>query len=357
MKRVFNFELLAPVFVLLVISLTTLLSLDKSLFQNQLFFTFLGSLAFFLFSLIDYRVFKNLKFPIFLVSAVALFFLLILGKEARGAVRWVGFAGWGIQFSEILKPFLLASFAAFLISREARKSSTVVLSLVFVGIIAVPIFLQPDLGSTLIYVFTPFLMLLFYGVSFWWFGLGFFGLLFLAPLFWRVLADYQKDRFFSFLNPGLDPQGTSYNMIQSVITVGSGQLFGRGLGLGTQSQLRFLPERHTDFIFATISENFGFVGSVLVLSAFVFLLVRIYKLVRETDDAYGLVLGSGAFILITLQVFINIGGNLGILPITGITLPLVSYGGSSLLSNFILLGILNSISTQTNKQQKALEIK
>lgn len=357
MRRVFNFELLVPVFVLLVISLTTLLGLDKTFFKNQLIFVFLGGLAFFIFSFIDYNVFKNFKLPIFLLSAVALFSLLILGKEARGAVRWIGFAGWGIQFSEIFKPFLLASFAAFLISREAQKLLTVIWSLVFIGIIALPIFLQPDLGSTLLYVFTPLLMLIFYGVSLWWFSVGFFGLLFFSPLFWRLLQDYQKQRFFSFLNPNLDPQGASYNMIQSVIAIGSGQLFGWGLGQGTQSQLRFLPERHTDFIFATIAENFGFLGSVLVLSAFVFLLVRIYKLIQEADDAYGLVLGGGAFILITLQVFINIGGNLGILPITGITLPLVSYGGSSLLSNSILLGILNSIFTQTNKQQKALEIK
>lgn len=357
MRRVFNLELLFPVFILTVISLTTLLVLDKSLFENQLLSLSLGFLAFIVFSFIDYRFLKNFALPIFIVSICLLFLLLILGGEVRGAVRWLGLANLKIQISEILKPFLLIAFVSFLTSQSNKISFlTFVKSLVLVGIIILPIFIQPDFGNTLIYFFTSLLILIFYGMPIWWFGIIGVSLLALMPIFWRFLREYQKQRIFTFLNPNLDPLGSSYNLIQAMIAAGSGQFAGRGLGYGTQSQLKFLPERHTDFIFATISENFGFIGSILILAAFTFLLFKIYKITQKADSSFGALLGAGAFSLIFLQVFINIGGNIGIVPITGITLPLVSYGGSSLLSTFILLGILNSIS-QDAKKRETLEIR
>lgn len=357
MTRVFNLELLSPVFILLVISLTTLLSLDKTLFQSQFLFVFLGIIAFLVFSLIDYRILKNLALPIFLASIVLLLLLLFLGTEVRGAVRWFGFADLKFQISEILKPLLLASFASFLSSQEDKiRFSTFIKSLFLVSGVALLIFIQPDFGNTLIYLITPILMLFFWGIPFRWFAIVLTGLLVLSPFLWQILREYQKQRLLSFLNPTSDPLGSSYNLIQAVITVGGGELLGRGLGHGTQSQLKFLPERHTDFIFATISENFGFIGAMLILGAFTFLLLKIYKIIRETDDPYAMLFSSGAFALILSQVFINIGGNIGILPITGITLPLVSYGGSSILSTFILLGILNSISSEMGRTHRALQI-
>lgn len=357
MRRIFNFELLFPVFILVAISLTALLALDRGLFHNQLLFIFLGFLAFIVFSFVDYRPLRNFMLPIFLVSVILLFLLLIFGVEVRGAVRWMGLTSLKIQISEILKPFLLIAYASFLTRRGNRISfTTFIWSLLLVGVVIIPIFIQPDLGNTLIYVLAAFLILIFYGMPFWWLGITGIGLFALAPILWQFLLEYQKLRILTFLNPNFDPLGSSYNLIQAVIAVGSGQLIGRGLGYGTQSQLKFLPERHTDFIFATISENFGFIGAVLLLIAFTFLLLKIYKVTRETDDSFGALLGAGVFSLIFLQVFINIGGNIGILPITGITLPLVSYGGSSLLSTFILLGVLNSVS-QDAKKHKTLEIR
>lgn len=358
MTRILNLELLFPALILVAISLTTLLTLDRTLFLNQLLFTGLGLLAFMIFSWVDYRIFKNLMLPIFIVSIISLFIVLIIGTQVRGAIRWFDLFSFRIQISEILKPFLILTFSSFLTSREGKITFPIfLLSLVFIGIVLWPILLQPDLGNTLIYTFTSILMLIIYGIPLSWFAIPGVTLLIFSPIIWHFLHDYQKQRVLSFLNPAIDPQGASYNLIQSVITVGGGGLFGRGLGHGTQSQLKFLPERHTDFIFATIAENLGFLGTMLIVATFIFLLFKIYKLIKETEDTYAKVFSIGAFLLILLQAFINIGGNIGIIPITGITLPLLSYGGSSLLSTFILLGILNSISQGAGKPHKTLEIR
>lgn len=358
MKRgIFDLELLSPILILLLVSLTTLLGLDKALFQNQLVFIVLGLLAFFAFSTLDYRFLKSFMLPFFVVSVMLLLLLIFFGTEARGAVRWFSFFQFRIQVSEVLKPFLLISFASFLTRNEGRITlATFLLSLLFISIVSLPVFLQPDLGNTLVYMLVPFMMLIFFGTPVRWFGILALILLTLSPLLWQVLRDYQRERVLSFLHPTADPLGSSYNLIQAVIAVGSGQFFGRGLGHGTQSQLKFLPERHTDFIFASISENFGFIGGSLVLASFVFLLFRIYKIVREGEDSFGVLFSVGAFSLLLIHMFINVGMNVGILPITGITLPLVSYGGSSLLSTCILLGIINSIG-RGRAFRKTLEIR
>jgi rod shape determining protein RodA len=194
-----------------------------------------------------------------------------------------------------------------------------------------------------------------FGFPFRFFLSGLAVLLISSPVLWGFLHDYQKQRIFTFLHPN-DPLGLSYNAIQAVIAVGSGMLFGRGLGLGTQSGLRFLPERHTDFIFATLSEELGIVGTVLLILTFVFLLYRIFVIFREQEELFPKLFSVIVFSVIFLQFFINIGMNIGILPIVGITLPFVSYGGSSLLSNLILLGILSSIN-KNDSPDKVLEIK
>lgn len=356
MTRVINFELLFPVLVLILLSLTTLLSLSHDLFVNQLIFTLIGFFAFIIFSLLDYKRLKKFSLWIFAISVAALFVILFLGIEVRGATRWLDIIGFRFQLSEILKPFLLVSLAAFLSERKLYFS-TFLLTLVLLGVVSLPIFLQPDLGNTLIYLLTCVFLLLFYGIPLSWFILPGGVLVIILPLLWHILRDYQKLRLVSFINPKTDPLGVSYNLIQAVIAVGGGGLIGRGLGHGTQSLLEFLPERHTDFIFATIAENFGFLGAVLLLSAFAFLLFKTYKIIIEAEDSFAALLGAGAFFLIAFQVFINIGGNIGILPITGVTLPLVSYGGSSLLSTFILLGILNSITRTFRKRPQILEIR
>jgi len=213
------------------------------------------------------------------------------------------------------------------------------------------IFLQPDLGSSLV-------------VFIFWLGIAFaagipkrliagLGLVAAAlfPLSWLILKQYQKERIFSFLNPFSDPLGSGYNMIQAMVAVGSGQWLGRGLGRGTQSHLMFLPERHSDFIFASLAEELGFLGGFLLIIVYAFLLWRLLKIASQAKEKYGVLICLGVFSMIFVQVLINIGMNLGLVPVTGITLPLISSGGSSLLATVISLGIVQNIARVKNESQ------
>lgn len=357
MKKPLNIDwgLMVPVIVLVILSLTTLFSIDLALFRSQLIFFILGIFVFLFFSQTSYKSVRLYSFPIYIISLVLLFVVLIVGIESRGSVRWLEFFGFRIQFSEILKPFLAISLASFLSSRNNYSFKTLFMSICFLMPIVLLVFLQPDLGNALIYLFVNALTFVVFGFPLRFFFAGLISVFVLLPVFWKFLHDYQKNRILTFLNPN-DPLGLSYNAIQSVIAVGSGMLIGRGLGLGTQSGLRFLPERHTDFIFATLSEELGIIGATLIVLTFVFLLYKIFMIFLNQEDLFCKIFSIITFSLIFFQFFINIGMNMGILPIVGITLPFVSYGGSSLLSNFILLGILSAMSSGYNSR-KVLEIK
>ncbi len=356
-KSLFDIDwgLIAPVIVLVILGLTTLFSVDLSLFKSQLLFFIIGIFAFLFFSQTNYKTIKIYATPIYVISIILLLIVLIVGAETRGSVRWLEFLGFRVQFSEILKPFLAISLSSYLSLRNNHSFKTLFIATCFLMPIFFLVFLQPDLGNALTYLMVAILTFIIFG-----FPLRFFfaGLIFasaLSPIVWRFLHDYQKQRILTFLNPN-DPLGLSYNAIQSVIAVGSGMLAGRGLGLGTQSGLRFLPERHTDFIFATLSETLGMTGAILVVLTFAFLLYRIFIIFRNQEDLFGKLFSIVAFSLIFFQFFINIGMNIGILPIVGITLPFLSYGGSSLLSNFILLGILSAMN-KPERSKRVLEIR
>ncbi len=359
MKGIFwniDLGLVIPVLFLLILSLTALSSINISFLKNQLFFAGIGILAFIFFSQVNYKIIQLYATPIYIVSVVLLILVLILGIESRGAIRWVEIAGFRIQFSEILKPFLAISLSTFLMNKNNHSFLSLLQILAFLSVVSALIFFQPDLGSALIYFIVTILTLIFFG-----FPLKFFvsGLVFFAvstPLVWSVLRSYQKERILTFLNPTHDPLGGSYNAIQSIIAVGSGMFAGRGLGQGTQSGLSFLPERHTDFIFATISEQLGFIGSALILFCFAFLLYRIFKIFMNCEDPFCKIFTTVSFFIILAQLFINIGMNTGLLPIVGVTLPFVSYGGSSLLSSFILLGLISSVQ-KSRKDPEVLEIR
>ena len=214
------------------------------------------------------------------------------------------------------------------------------LTLAFVALVM----MQPDLGSVLVLVGTWLIILLFTGISkkhFWWLTGAFVVSVVIAWFF--ILIPYQQDRILTFIDPGRDPQGAGYNVIQSMVAVGSGQIFGRGLALGSQSSLHFLPEPGTDFIFAVIAEDLGLVGVTLVLGLFTFIFYRLFMTMRKSQDDFGtyLILGIAAMLLV--QIFINIGMNMGISPVTGIPLPLVSAGGSSMWAVMIAFGISQSV--------------
>lgn len=352
----FDYWLLAPVVVLVIISLTTLLSVSGTFFQSQLISLVAAVAAFFVFSQINIQFLKQLKFPIYIISLILLAFILVLGIESRGAVRWITVFGVSIQFSEILKPFLAVAFAAFLTEKQHRKKRS------FFSVVALmlPVILlinfQPDLGSALIYAGAGLFALLVSGYPLWWFGLSLVPLIVVSPLLWTMLHDYQRQRVLTFLHPASDPLGTSYNAIQAIIAVGSGTFFGKGLSEGTQSGLRFLPERHTDFIFATIAEGLGFIGAAIVVLAVLGLGYRIYVLFRTTEDTFTKLFSACAFGFLVIQAVVNIGMNIGLFPIVGVTLPFVSFGGSSLVASFIFLGLLSSLSV-SQREKRVLEIR
>lgn len=358
MKKRFkiDFLLLIPVAVLLTISLSTLFSVNIVFFQYQLFSLVVACGAFFFFSQVDINFLKQLKVPIYIISLFLLAFIFILGIESRGAVRWIEIFGVSVQFSETLKPFLAIAFASFLAERSARKIRTFFSALLLSLPVILLINFQPDLGTALIYAGAALFTLLVLGFPLWWFGLAVLPLVIASPFLWNMLHEYQRQRVLTFLNPTSDPLGTSYNSIQAIIAVGSGSLFGKGLSEGTQSGLRFLPERHTDFIFATIAEGLGFIGSAIVVLAILFLGYRIYVLYRATDDTFTKLFSACAFGFIIVQSVVNIGMNVGIVPIVGVTLPFVSFGGSSLVASFIFLGLLSSLSV-SQREKRVLEIR
>lgn len=347
----FDWIIFVCVVILCGFGSSILLSVAPLQFESQIIFYLMGICLFFLFSQIDYRIYHFLAKPIYIVSLIALVITIVLGFESRGAVRWVSIGSFRLQFSEIVKPFLIAAFAVFL--SNMKKNS--LLSFLKIGLIAIVpfvlIFRQPDLGSALVFLGGFSIMVFVSGVNLYFLGGILAIFVTLMPIFWHFLADYQKLRIVSFISPSADPQGTSYNAIQAVITVGSGMIFGQGLGFGTQTHLLFLPEKHTDFIFASVAEEFGFLITSAMLVVYFILLWRIFSYVsRSKDEATALTLvGVAGFILV--QLFINVGMNIGILPVTGITLPLVSYGGSSVLATLISLGIAENIIRTINKEQ------
>jgi len=350
-----DWGLISPVIILVILSLATLFSIDFSLFKSQLVFFIIGIVAFLLFSQTNYRTVSLYSVPIYIVSVVLLLIVLVVGIENRGVVRWLELFGFRVQFSEIIKPFLAISLSSFLVSKNNYSFKILFLGMCFLMPIVLLVFLQPDLGNALIYIIVTVSTFVVFGFPIRYFLAILTFLSLLSPIIWKFLYDYQKQRILTFLNP-TDPLGLSYNAIQSVIAVGSGMIFGRGLGLGTQSGLRFLPERHTDFIFATLSEALGMVGAVLVVITFAFLLYKIFTIFVNQENLFCKTFSIVTFSLIFIQFFINVGMNIGILPIVGITLPFVSYGGSSLLSNFIFLGLLCAM-TKGESSSKVLEIK
>lgn len=343
LSRPFDIKLIFPVLVLLLISLTTLFSINTIFFKNQLIFTIISFFFFFIFSQFNYKEFRIFSLPVYITSILALVFVLFLGNESRGAVRWLDVAGFRIQFSEILKPFLALSLAQFLSDKNNTSTKTLFLIVCLLLPIAFLIYKQPDLGNTLIYVGSTVLTLIFFGFSLRYFVIVGVFIIASIPLIWGILRQYQRERILTFFNITNDPLGISYNAIQSVIAVGSGMFFGKGFGQGTQSVLKFLPERHTDFIFATLSEELGFIGATIVILSFLFLLFRLFMLFSESQSNFAKIFIASTFSLFLLQFFINVGMNIGIIPVVGVTLPFMSYGGSSLLSNAIFLGIVTSM--------------
>lgn len=351
-----DFWLLIPVVVLITISLFTLLSLNFEFFRSQMISLFIALVAFFVCSQLNIESIKAYRLHIYIVSLVLLIITLGIGIESHGAVRWIDILGVRLQFSEILKPFLALAFASVLAERQKANFKSFLIALGYIAPIFVLVYFQPDLGSAMLYLIVALLTLMIVGFPFRWFLLLLLPIILGMPLIWTKLHDYQRQRILTFLNPQSDPLGISYNSIQAMIAVGSGTFLGKGMSEGTQSTLRFLPERQTDFIFATIAEGLGFIGAILIVAALIYLCYRVFYIFNATNDTYLKIFTACAFGFFLIPSYVNIGMNIGIVPIVGVTLPFVSFGGSSLLSNFIFLGLLSAISA-SEKHKNVLEIR
>lgn len=317
-------------------------SSSEELAVQQTVFTLVGMAVFFFICQFDLQSIKNLIKPAYFLIILLLLTVFILGIETRGSIRWIPLGIFNIQPSEFAKPVLILTLANFW-SKNLPSWQNIFKSLLWTAPFFFLIFKQPDLGSALTIGAIWFGMLFASEISFKKIIILLLIFLCAVPVGWVFLHDYQRQRIFGFLDPSGDPLGRGYNVIQSTIAVGSGEFFGRGLGRGTQSRLQFLPEFRTDFIFASIAEEMGFISSLIILSIYLYMLIYCINIAQRDISPFNFLVVIGVFSMILFQVFVNIGMNIGLLPITGITLPLISYGGSSLIATLASLGMVASI--------------
>ncbi|MBI2633805.1 MAG: rod shape-determining protein RodA [Parcubacteria group bacterium] len=347
--------LLGAVLFLASLGLVMLISLSSRepeplfWFWRQLFWLGVGALVFLIFSLIDYRVFRNssaIVTGIYLFAILLLTLVLFFGKTIRGNRAWFEFGSFTFQPVEFAKIALILVLAKYFSQHhmEIWRFRHIIISGIFLALPFLLVLLQPDWGSALTLVTLWFGMVLLSGArAKQVILLLVFFALFSAFAWYTLLTPVQKARISSFLQPNLDPYGSAYNQRQALIAIGSGGFFGRGLAQGSQTQLKFLPASRTDFMFAAIGEELGFFGIFAVLSAFALTFFRIGRIAILSGNNFSRLFSLGFLILLLAHVFINIGMNLGFLPVIGIVLPFVSYGGSSITALFSLLGILMSI--------------
>lgn len=298
-------------------------------------------------SKIDYRFFGHISVPIYAVCILLLGAVLAIGSTGNwGARSWIRFGPIGIQPSEVCKIGFTITFARHLslVRDKINKLGTLLLLLLHLGVILFLIMLQPDAGSAMVFCFMFAVMVFTAGLSFKYIIPAVCGIAASAPLIYLfLLSDYQKHRIQVFFNPEMDKLGSGYNVIQSKIAVGSGQLFGKGYLKGTQNQMGFLPTKHTDFIFSVISEEFGFIGALLVILLLFLIIARCIKAAQDANDLFGKYICIGIASMLIFHTFENAGMCIGLMPVTGIPLPFISYGGTSLITNMIAVGIVLSV--------------
>ena len=338
------------------LSLVVLTSISPDRVAQQAFMFAVGFVLFVYLSRQDAAVYKTFAPFGYILSIILLIATLVLGSTVRGSTRWIPIGTFQLQPGEFVKPLLVISFAFFLKLFPPKNLKNIIINVVLFAVPALLIFKQPDLGTALVVSSIWVAQMFVGGLSYWVIGVVLAGVVVFAEYLPRFLHDYQIKRLETFVDPFRDPLGAGYNVIQSIIAVGSGGFFGKGLGHGTQSHLRFLPERHTDFIFASLAEELGMIGSILVIFCLGGLLYRILHLATQTRSSSSRLIYVGIFSYLFFQTFINIGMNIGIAPVTGVTLPLISYGGSSVLATAITLGIASSCA-RSDRGHTLIEIK
>ncbi len=316
------------------------------LYVKQLYWLAVGLGVMFVTLTYDYRYLEKLSYPVYIISILLLVAVMFGGKMVAGSRRWLPLGPFAFQPAELAKIAIILALAAYF-NRRARMEAMGLKDLIIPGVmVLIPVALiikQPDLGSGILVALVAGSMILFVGVR--WrtlLGCG-LTLVLLSPVIWHFLKDYQRQRVLTFLNPEKDPLGAGYHILQSMIAVGSGQFWGKGFLQGTQSQLYFLPEQHTDFVFSVFAEEWGFVGSAALLLLFTALALWGLSVARDCKERFGHLLAVGVTALIFWQIFINLCMVTGFMPVVGIPLPLFSYGGSSLITTLLGVGFLLNI--------------
>ncbi|MDO8524911.1 MAG: rod shape-determining protein RodA [Candidatus Omnitrophota bacterium] len=355
MKRYKDFDKLLPVmaFLIFAIGVATIYSATKSrglpiaesFFFKQLSWMGIGIALLVLAISISYQRFIDIAYIIYGLNIILLVLVLILGHIRLGAQRWFSIAGFAFQPSEFIKLSLILALSNYTAAKKDSMSefrNLIVPSILLIIPFAL-VLLQPDLGTALLLVPIFFSVMVVSGARLKYLGIMILAGLAGLPVFWHFLRDYQRQRLLVFVNPNIDPLGAGYTIIQSKIAVGSGGLWGKGWMNGTQNQLNFLPERHTDFIFSVIGEEWGFLGALALVLMYFFIVRRAFNISALTSDLYGKTIASGIGVMIGLQVVINIAMTIGLMPVVGIPLPLVSYGGSSLIATVVAIGLLINV--------------
>lgn len=318
----------------------------RHLYIKQIYWILYGLAAMLTAVIIPYRYFSRYAYHIYFLTLVALVYVLLFGVVASGAKRWIYVGPISIQVSEFAKISLILALAKYFESgkgNEKYQLRDLIIPTILTGLIGFLIALQPDLGTAMIILFILFVFIVSIELNPKTLVGIFASGIALAPFLWFFLKDYQKTRVRTLFNPEMDPLGAGYHAIQSKIAIGSGGFWGKGFLAGTQSRLNFLPEKHTDFIFSVFAEEMGFIGVTVLLVLYILLILKGLNIAFRSAERFGLLVGLGITGGISFYIIFNIGMTIGIFPITGIPLPLLSYGGSSLITNFFALGLLLNI--------------
>lgn len=342
-----DWPLIAAALALICLSFVSLWSLSPTggIAWRQLVWVGVGTVALFVVIALDYRNLVRAAPAFYVVGLSLLLTVFILGRTVSGARRWIHLGPFAFQPSELFKLIFVLTLAWALTSRWGRPLSraTLIWTGILVGVPFVLVVRQPDLGTALVLLPVLAAVLLGLGIRLRIFaGLILGGLAFM-PVAWFALKEYQRERLLVYIDPFRDPLGTAYNVIQAKIAIGSGQLLGKGVSGATQSRLAFLPERHTDFIFAVFAEMWGFVGCLVLIMAYGLLVLRGFEIAANAREPRGRIVALGVTALFATQTLINLGMVTGLLPVVGIPLPFMSYGGSSMVVSLMALGLLLSV--------------
>ncbi len=352
--RSFDWTLLGAAFLLIVYGTAMISSATRGtqdmadLWQRQALFAASGVAIMFLVAAFDYRFYENLHRPLYILTIVLLIVVFAVSEITHGVQRWLG--SNAIQPSELAKIVVIIGLAKLLADHndEMDQLRYLLISLSYVLVPMVLIYLQPDLSTSLMLGFIWLVMAIMVGVRLVHLGALTVAGMLASPLVWFTLQGYMRERILLFLDPQGNPDDY-YNVQQALISIGSGGWLGKGFGNGTQSQLHFLRVRHTDFIFSVISEELGLLGAIVLFALFIILLWRILRVATIAQDSFGRLICIGVAVVIFMQTTVNIGVNLGLLPVTGLPLPFVSYGGSSLWTFLVSLGVVESVAMRHKK--------